>query len=105
MLHGAVGCAGPAQRSMTRMIVLDHVLFLLLARQPRMGRDSIAQGASALGNDGKYHPSPEGARFQCPQTHRVTRESRPGGALGFLWAPKPRADAPWAIESRPLGAQ
>ena len=41
------------------------------------------------------------------RAHRMelTRESRPVGALRFSSETQPRADAPWAIESRPFGAQ
>ena len=35
----------------------------------------------------------------------LTRESRPVGALRFLSGIQPRANAPWAIESRPFGAE
>ena len=73
---------------------------LVLAQgQPRMGRDSIAQGA-ALGAKSEYRFSPEGARFRCLYrgiSHRWCF-ALPVGAL-------PRANAPWAIESRPLGAE
>jgi hypothetical protein len=46
----------------------------------------------------------EGAGFQWPRIYCAIRESRPIGASRLSWAAEPRGDAPWAIESRPLGA-
>jgi len=73
-------------------------------RQPQPGRNSIAQGASALGIDNKNRHSPDGARFPPGSALWHTQESRPVGAFRpFGWS-SPRAKTPWAIESRPVGA-
>src|SRR5260370_11615607 len=48
--------------------------------------------------------SPNGARFELPKISVVAWESRPVGAPSKLSKREPRADAPWAVESRPLGA-
>src|SRR5258708_22170 len=69
-----------------------------------MGRDSIAQGAKpwvaiqqeSLALKGAI---PNGGIILAPK-----RESRPVGAFRIISAIQPRAAAPWAIESRPLGA-
>ena len=71
--------------------------------QPRMGRDSIAQGG-ALGSDSMFGASPEGARFQWPETRPDEGISHRWG-FTFLLATQPRANATRAIESRPLGAE
>ena len=39
--------------------------------------------------------------FDRVQSIGLKRESRPVGALRLLSVTQPRADAPWAIESRP----
>ena len=88
---------------MTRVLFWMTFLFPLLGRQPRMGRDSIAQGALALDNDIKYYPSPEGARFQFPQTHRVILGSRPVGASGLCGRPNPGLTRPGLSNPAPLG--
>src|SRR5258708_1408627 len=70
-----------------------------------MGRDSIAQGALALGNESKYRPSPEGARFRQPHAHCNDKGISPRWGFTYMSPTQPRADAPWAVESRPLGAE
>ena len=69
-----------------------------------MGRDSIAQGALALGMNSKQHPSP-GARSPGPQARCNNTRTSPHWGFTLLTASEPRADSPWAIESRPPGAQ
>ena len=77
-----------------------------LKRQPRMGRDSIAQGAAsgALGMRPDPAARPNGPRFLVREGARPVSESRPVGAVRTLMTDDPglRCAAPWAIESRPL---
>ncbi len=49
--------------------------------------------------------SPNGARFLDMEHAVRTRESRPVGAQSIAGTCQPRANAPWAIESRPFGAE
>src|SRR6516165_8170369 len=78
----------------------------LLARKPRTGRDSIAQGGAgcagaALGRRRQGATRPNGPRFLLPDSKPPQGESRHVGASPVLLARNPglRSAAPWAIES------
>src|SRR6266550_3363155 len=93
------------------MAVADPVFIPLPSRQPQAGRDSIAQGtnlsvgAPALGNDDSKNESPKGG--EIPGMRKSSNEPGNLAPLGLSREFRNTIPglAPWAIESRPLGAE
>ena len=87
--------------------IIDSYSILVAAFSKRAptGRDSTAQGASPGDRHQRNRKAPTGRDSRKWKSRPHTNESRPFRALSIFGIRRPRADAPWAVESRPVGAE